>query len=93
LTTTSLWLGTGEGEMLKGTVAVDVDPEQVNISPPTPNKPVISSAALELAAIFEMIPIEGRLFRAEAFSLATTAIAEVIRRSQVKHQGHGAPAV
>jgi hypothetical protein len=49
-----------------------------------------------LAAIFDMIPIEDRLLRAEAFSLATTAIAEVIRRSQAKHHGtagSGTPAV
>jgi transcriptional regulator with XRE-family HTH domain len=91
-----LWLGTGEGDMLASTDAVDADPAQINILPPTANKPVISFAAIELAAIFDMIPIEDRLLRAEAFSLATTAIAEVIRRSQAKHHGtagSGTPAV
>jgi hypothetical protein len=53
----------------------------------TKNDSKFTFAALELAAIFDMIPIEDRLLRAEAFSLATTAIAEVIRRSQAKHHG------
>jgi transcriptional regulator with XRE-family HTH domain len=51
------------------------------ISPPV-SKPLITASAIELAAIYDMIPIEHRLLRAEAFSLATTAIAEVLRRSQ-----------
>jgi transcriptional regulator with XRE-family HTH domain len=74
-----LWLGTGEGDMLAG--AADAGPGQINSAPPV-SKPLITASAIELAAIYDMIPIEHRLLRAEVFSLATTAIAEVLRRSQ-----------
>jgi transcriptional regulator with XRE-family HTH domain len=58
-----------------------IEPVAAAIAPPV-SKPLITASAIELAAIYDMIPIEHRLLRAEAFSLATTAIAEVLRRSQ-----------
>lgn len=48
--------------------------------PPPSNAPSeLSAAAIEMAVLFDMIPVTDRLKRATAFNLATTAIMQVLK--------------
>lgn len=59
------WLATGEGP----------------IDPPSPlNAPSeLTPAAIELAALYDMIPAADKVARAQAFNLASTAIMQVLQ--------------
>jgi transcriptional regulator with XRE-family HTH domain len=86
------WLSSGELPTgLDATNETNEPSETSDIEPPTKSNPSYTFAALELAAIFDMIPVSDLLLRAEAFSLASTALAEVVRRSQAKHHGPAGP--
>ena len=57
------WLAYGQGDML----ATDSAPDQAQITS-------LSSAALELAMLFDLIPMRDRIKRAQAFGAASAAI-------------------
>lgn len=59
------WLSTGEGP---------IDPPS-SFSAPSELTP----AAIELAALYDMIPASDKVARAQAFNLATTAIMQVLQ--------------
>lgn len=46
----------------------------------------LSSAAVEMAVLFDMIPAEDRLRRAQAFNQATTAIMQVLQDARATNQ-------
>ena len=55
------WLATGEGNMLAPASAI-------------PNEPGPTPSAMELAMLFDMIPVQQRIKRAQAFAAAAAAI-------------------
>lgn len=61
------WLATGEGP---------IDPPSVN----APSE--LTPAAVELAALYDMIPLTDRVARAQAFNLASTAIMQVLQSAR-----------
>lgn len=66
----SRWLLTGEGPM-----------EATNqVSAPTELTP----AAIELAVLFDMIPLDDKISRAKAFNAASTAIMQVLQDAGAK---------
>lgn len=60
--------------LLHGTGPMELRPA---VSAPT----TLSSAAVELAALFDMIPIEDKVRRAMAFNAASTAIMQVLQHA------------
>ena len=61
------WLLSGQGGM---------EPSSVASAPSE-----LTSAAIEIAVLFDMIPSGDRIRRAQAFNLATTAIMQVLQSS------------
>lgn len=59
------WLATGEGDMLARASAI-------------PNEPGPTPSAMELAMLFDMIPVHHRIKRAQAFTAAAAAIMAVL---------------
>lgn len=51
------------------------------VSAPT----TLTPAAVELAALFDMIPVDDKVLRAMAFNAASTAIMQVLQRAPATH--------
>lgn len=59
------WLLNGTGEM--------------DLPPPNNAPAELTQAAIEMAALYDMIPVSEKIARAQAFNLATTAIMTVLQ--------------
>lgn len=63
----ALWLAKGEGEM-----------RPVQTDPPAASAGEASSTAMELALLYDLIPVADRLRRVKAYNAATKAILDVL---------------